>query len=544
MRSLADVPRSLLRRLPAPARDALRFVANPRRESKYFADWREFRRDTRSITGALERVMPRAGDEVLIHSLHGYVPSLKEDALHGAMLAASGIRPVYLAWRGGGLDRYLRVAPRVRVLYWEDFLDNPTAGDKRLAADLVNNANTLADLVQIEHDGIDLGRHVLSWFMRTRRLGTIGLEQHRGAIIADLGRSLAAARAADRVLDAVNVSSILMNERGYTPFGEFFDAAMKRGHRTVHWGALYSDDARVFKAYTPATRTEHPYSLSADTWKNALSVPFSADDRHRLLANWESFYTSRTWFNFQRLQHLTITMSREEVVAELGLDASKPTAALFAHIFWDATFFYGRSLYDDYQQWFVETVRLANQSTSVNWVIKLHPVNVWRLAADGTADAKYSEMAALEDAGIALAPHVKLVMPDTRVSSWSLFQAADYCFTVRGTVGIEMAMLGKRVVTAGTGHYSAHGFTVDPESREAYRDIVLNPTSLAPMSSEERDRAMRFANALFFRKAYRFDTHRFEYSNAPDAYLPLNGRARILSATDDAFINSPAAKKW
>jgi len=543
MRSLLEMSRPLLRRLPPGARDVLRFVANPRREAKYIADWREFRSDLRPIANALRRVPLRPGGDVLIHSIHGYVPSLKEDSLYGAMLVASGIRPVFLTSRSGGLDRYLHIVPGARFMYWEDFLDDPTTADSQLAAELVSGAPTTGDLVALVRDGVAIGRHVLSWFMRTRHMGTVDLDQHRAEITADVARSLAATRASARVLDAAGVSTVLMTERGYTPYGEFFDEALNRGCRTVEWAASYRDDARVFKAHSPAARTQHLFSLSADTWGRALEAPFTDAQRERLLAEWESFYTSRTWFNFHRLQHLTQALSREDVIAELGIDPTKPTAALFSHIFWDATFFYGESLYDDYQQWFVETVRLANRSTQVNWVIKLHPVNVWRRAAEGAAGATYSELAALEQAGVGLASHVKLVMPDTRVSSWSLFQAADYCFTVRGTVGIEMAMLGKRVVTAGTGHYSDHGFTVDPPSRAAYEQNVLNPTALSPMTDAERDRAVRFASCLFSRKAYQFDTHRFDYSSAPNTFFPLNGRARIL-VDADAFIRSPTATAW
>ena len=97
-----------------------------------------------------------------------------------------------------------------------------------------------------------------------------------------------------------------------------------------------------------------------------------------------------------------------------------------------------------------------------------------------------------------------------------------------------MAALGKRVVTAGTGHYAGHGFTADPRTRADYERIVLDPTRLPPMTADEHDRALRFAYWLFERKAYRFDTYRAEYSDAADVYHPLNGRARILSPTNRA----------
>ena len=59
---------------------------------------------------------------------------------------------------------------------------------------------------------------------------------------------------------------------------------------------------------------------------------------------------------------------------ELELEVNKKTATIFAHILWDATYFYGDSIFDDYEQWLIETIRLANRNDAVNWIIKLHPV--------------------------------------------------------------------------------------------------------------------------------------------------------------------------
>ncbi|HEX3866633.1 MAG TPA: hypothetical protein VHV78_07750 [Gemmatimonadaceae bacterium] len=543
MSGLAGIARPWFYRLPPAARDLIRFAAHPRRETRYLADWKEFRRDLRPIIAAFARDVA-AGSEVLIHSTHGFVPSLKEEALFGAMLRASGLRPVFLTTRFGGLDRYIRIVPGARVVYREDFDGQPTAADARIAAGIVGEAGDARGLIDAEWNGIAVGRHTLSAFMRKRYLGSVDLREHRDALIATVACALAAARTSAAILERERAPTILMNERGYTPSGEFFDVALSLGRRVVQWQASHRDDGRIFKAYSTSTRTDHPSSISADTWAQALDAPFSDADGDRLLAYLENCYARKTWFNFKRLQHLTEDLPPHRVIAEIGLDPRKPTAVLFAHILWDATFFFGDGLYDDYREWLVETIRVANESTSVNWVVKLHPVNVWRLAADGADGTTFAELAALEHAGIRVAPHVKILMPDTPVSTWSLFRVADYCFTVRGTVGIEMAALGKRVVTAGTGHYAAHGFTVDPRTRDDYEAIVRDPTRLQPMSESERHRALRFAHVLFERRPVCFDTYRLEHSDAADVFHPLNGRARMLSPTGAAFARSTIAARW
>ena len=335
-----------------------------------------------------------------------------------------------------------------------------------------------------------------------------------------------------------------MNERGYTPFGEFFDLALQHTRRVVQYVGSHQDEAQVFKAYTPDTRTDHPYSLSPRSWSQALNQSFSENDIQHLLSYWEQCYATRAWYNFQRLQYRASMQTQDEIVVQLKLDPDKKTAIIFAHIFWDATFFYGENLYLDYQRWFVETIRLANRNTDVNWLIKLHPVNIWRMEADGAANERYSELVALEEAGIELAPHVRLLLPDTNISTWSLFQLGDYCVTVRGTVGIEMAALGKRVITAGNGHYSNRGFTTTPKTISEYEQIILNIVKLPSASDSERNRALRYAYWLLWKKPYKFGTFKVEYDGGKNVFHPLNGCPRLLATSPDTFFETRAAEYW
>jgi hypothetical protein len=544
LKNIASILRRKLRTLPGPIKELARLVVYPRRQSRYLADWIQFKKDTAWLVKALRTRMGEWRGEVLIHSTHAFVPSLKEELVYAAILAWYGYRPVFLTTRGATHERYLRLFNTFRVVYWEDFLAPPGEADLTLAATLVTPMRQLEDLVSLEHDGIDVGRHALSWLMRITRTGTLDLESHKNRLIEHVAHSLCAARAARAVLAKESATAILMNERGYTPFGEFFDVALQQGRRVVQYIGSHQDNARVFKAYSRDTRTEHPYALSSGSWCQALDQPFGEDDIQRLLSYWEQCYATRTWFNFQRLQHLAKMQSRGEIVSQLGLDPGKKTSIVFAHIFWDATFFYGENLYLDYQRWFVETIRMANKNTAVNWLIKLHPVNVWRLEADGVSNERYSEIVALEQAGIELAPHVHLLLPDTNISTWSLFQLGDYCVTVRGTVGIEMAAQGKRVITAGSGHYSNRGFTTTPRTIAEYEEMILNIEKLPPASVDERRHALRYAYWQLWKKPFNFGTFSIEYSSDRNVFHPLNGRPNFLETNADKFFENGAAQYW
>ena len=69
--------------------------------------------------------------------------------------------------------------------------------------------------------------------------------------------------------------------------------------------------------------------------------------------------------------------------ASSGSTRRSKTAVLFSHVLWDANMFYGEDLFDDQEEWFVETVRAACANDRVNWIVKLHPANVWKRKRDG-----------------------------------------------------------------------------------------------------------------------------------------------------------------
>src|SRR5207247_2842701 len=171
--------------------------------------------------------------------------------------------------------------------------------------------------------------------------------------------------------------------------------------------------------------------------------------------------------NRQRGQGGKRVKAAEEGREQLGLDPGKKTAVVFSHLLWDATFFYGTDVFDNYEEWLVETVRAACRNPSLNWVIKLHPANIWKVRReDPTAD--FMEERVLRQRVGPLPAHVKVVRPETDINTYSFFLVMDYCLTVRGTIGMEAPCYVIPVVTAGTGRYSGRGFTVDSRDRDEY----------------------------------------------------------------------------
>jgi capsule polysaccharide export protein KpsC/LpsZ len=215
---------------------------------------------------------------------------------------------------------------------------------------------------------------------------------------------------------------------------------------------------------------------------------------------------------------------------------------LFPHIFWDATFFWGVDVFSDYREWFIEALKAACANDKLNWLVKVHPAHVVKQHRDGAHGLTSEEEAIRESIGT-LPPHVRLLPPDVDISTWSLFGVMDYCLTVRGTVGIEAAMLGKRALTCGTGRYDGHGFTLDYQDRETYLADLARLQDIPPPSATEIELARRFAYGLFLARSTPIASARIQFTRDATASLDV-GLAVSTPEEANAAPDIAAIAQW
>ena len=304
-----------------------------------------------------------------------------------------------------------------------------------------------------------------------------------------LARGLQAIEAAKDILQRFRPTTVFFGDALYTLQGTFQDLCLANGVDAVQISPALEDSTLYLKRCTFENR-DWPYTslstavwakiLEGGSWTAALSASFHA--RHR------QAYLGGGWCSLQALTKNTETWSPRETRGYLGLGEAAKLAVLFPHLVWD-TPVYGQNLYPDHASWLIAVVRAAMANERVRWIIKLHPANVFSTQnEDFKASSSFAEIALLENAIGTLPPHVRVLMPDAKVSTYSLLEIADYCLTETGTVGIEGAAMGVTVLTAGKSHYAGKGFTVDPRSQEELVDHVGRIDEL-PRISETRARA-------------------------------------------------------
>ena len=474
-------------------------------------DYRAFRREYEEIL----RPRPPATDGIaLIASLSYSTYQAKQEGMFAKAFQLKGLEPVVVTLPDArNTRRFHELFGIEQFVTLEEYL-TPELEDEAqaTAADLHDSVDGPADLKQLRYEGADVGREALSTVSRYLHDGGVDLDDPRARDLLGslLHSAVRTAIASKRMLDELRPRLVLFNERNYAGEGPLCDIALLRGVDVIQFVGGFEDDTTVFKRYTEETKAIHPRSLSEESWRRVQQIPWTPEREHELEAEFARRYDRDATFLARWNQGWTRPQSRGEIVGKLDLDPDKRTAVVFAHVLWDANMFFGRDLFADQEEWFVETVRAACANDRVNWLVKLHPANVWKRRRDGVSGELDEHQAIREHVG-ELPAHVKLLEPDTDISTWSLFDVTDVGVTIRGSVGFELPCLGKPALTAGTGFYSGRGFTIDSETREEYLSRLDRIEDAEAPTAEQVELARKHAYGLFRLRQTHFTSYRSVY---------------------------------
>ena len=460
---------------------------------------RDLARLRRESGDALRSVRDGDGPTALFVSLTEFVYQLKLEGMLGKALQLAGWKPIVLVQDDSWVPRkYLAAFGIESFATLAPYLDDAARAEAAAAArEIIGAKPALADVRDLTFHGARIGRNILATVSRALHEGAVDLDDPRARAELErlLPRTLEATIAAERLLADLEPTLMLFLERNYAAEAPISDVALVQGLDVVQYVSGPQDDTLIFKRFTRETRREHPRSLSEESWSRVRELPWTPERGAELDDEFAKRY-GNAWALSRRIQSWTEDRPRGEVIAELGLDPAKKTAVLYSHILWDANMFYGEDLFADQEAWFLETVRAAAANPRLNWIVKLHPANVWKLKREGIEGARDEETAIREAVG-ELPAHVAIVRAESEISTRSIFGLTDYGITIRGSVGFELPCFGVPVLTAGTGFYSGRGFTIDSATPEEYLERLHSIQTIPPLGADQIELARRHAWALF-----------------------------------------------
>ena len=150
------------------------------------------------------------------------------------------------------------------------------------------------------------------------------------------------------------------------------------------------------------------------------------------------------------------------------------------HAFSDCNHVFGRLLYRDYFQNFLNTLKIIQDDDINLWIIKPHPSSYF-FNEDGLVKRYFNQF---KKKNIVLCP--------SNISTSLILKVADKIVTSRGTIGLEAACLGKKAILTGSSPYSHLGISLNPKNIQSYKKMLLSKKKIKKLIKEKQLLAKKY----------------------------------------------------
>ncbi len=346
-------------------------------------------------------------------------------------------------------------------------------------------------LLDVSIKGIRVGHLIYDSYMRWTACGTVA------KLDPELGVHIALAFEYfdfyERLLELHDVKAIVIGHTAYVRFGILLRLAVARGVPVY---------VRTFNRPVAITRYDDPREGDTDpvVYSGEVFERYHGRIGDKALSEAREYMRQRT-SQTKAPSHLEnissahgkgrVVLNREELYAELALSPSKPTAAIMSHVLTDSPHRQNWSLYPDYYEWLLGTLETVKDLPEVNWIVRLHPDRHY-----------YGETGNDDLCRVALNRYLSqyshIFHLDDTYATGSLFGNVNTAVTVDGTAGFEFPCMGIPCILAGEARYSGNGFTIEPQSIDAYKAALATVPTLEPLSQDQIKRALVFAHLFYF----------------------------------------------
>lgn len=302
-----------------------------------------------------------------------------------------------------------------------------------------------------------------------------------------LERNTLAARAALQWLQVHQPDVVLTPNGSILEMGAVYHAARWLGIPVVTY-EFGEQRGRIWLARNAEVMRQETDAL----WQARRDQPLSSSQREQIRELYTSRQRADLWQNFARRWQGQPSQGGERARVELGLD-SRPCVLLAANVIGDSLTL-GRQVFSaSMTEWLQRTVIYFAGRPDVQLVVRIHPGERY---TKGPSVADVLRQALPE-----LPAHIRLVAAGDPINTYDLIEIADLGLVYTTTVGMEMAMSGVPVIVAGQTHYRGKGFTLDPNSWQAYWELLdrsLVSQAEGRLSQEQVEQAWNYAYRFFF----------------------------------------------
>jgi hypothetical protein len=385
------------------------------------------------------------------------------------------------------VDDSYRHLPIPRV-YLGEFLQ---PGDLERAEEAVDGVPYEA-YARLEHGGIRVGEHAFSSVLRATLRGSLQAdEKTRWMYRRFLVSSVLTADLSSRVLDALQPERVVAHHGIYLTHGVLCEAARRRGIPVV----VHGIPSRTGTVILSRDDTYHRTLVTEPNseWEGLQLTPEQEEKIDRYIAS--KRFGGRDYVSY----HTDSIDDPQALREELGLCPDLPIISLFTNVLWDAQLYYQYNAFDNMLEWLFETIRYFRRREDLQLVIRVHPAEV-----RGAMPTSQPLVAEIRRGFPELPWNVKVIPPESRLSSYTLAEMSRAALIYGARMGVEIALAGTPLVVSGETFNRRKGFSYDVETREEYFSLLDRITELPRNPPEMLERARRYAYHLYFRRMIDF----------------------------------------
>ena len=474
-------------------------------------------------------------NNIAIVSLEGmnyFMPTIW--GIYSTGLKYYGYKAYAITFRNSKLNnKYYRIFG-INLIFWDDYLEKNKSvflDDLEKLNKELFELNDFKGFYNFSYYNFPLGKFGISTYCRNMTVGDVILpdDETKKELIRIIDSTYLNFLCAKKFIDDFNIKKSFFTELNTDSYGGIYKACLEKDVDIIRWATSNRDNAFFLQHINKNFNSVHHSCLSPYVWKKIKDKEFTPKIDEKL----DEYFIRRyggEWKIFSRNFKNTKELDYDQIRSVLKINDNRKNVIIYSHILYDTLYFYGTDLFETYSQWLLETIKVACNNTNVRWFIKLHPSNIWR---GEKAPGEYTEEVLINKFINPLPEHIRFIGPDTPISPLSWMRFADFGITVRGTAGLEMACLGKPVITAGTGRYEGVGFTIDSDTKEEYFEKLLKLPLGINFSEEQRNLARKYAYAVFIGKIFDF--------KCLDAILGA-GKKEVRQYNDLLFVPSKKIK--
>jgi hypothetical protein len=452
---------------------------------------------------------------IIVWELGGFGDILKKNAIISAALNIRGYRTHFIICDGTplaciqrGLEKNENISDWksgcVKCLHGMKYNANQYNVEYSVVGDYLTETKIkefeeLSESIEIEkiysykYIGVDVG--MLAWssvirYMKGFLIEKIDLKEKDEILLRKyFFAGLVNTYVANEVIEKFQPVSLFGSHGVYVDYSPAILLAYIKGIKTLIWSSGFKDFLHYFTIPKKPNKLEFR-GITEPEWKKRKDTPLSENENAAL----DSYIHHRfNKGNKRDFLNVTLPEDPESLRKKLGFDNNKKIACLFCHVSWDLSFDLSKMIFDNANQWLSESMKAVFEIKNVNWIIRVHP-------GEKVSGSLYTNDDFIKENFRDIPEHVKILWSDSEINSLGLYKLLDVGITLFGTMGAELPILGKPVISGGEAHFSNKGFTIDAKSKEEYFHLLKNIAEIDFLKKDQIDIARKYGYSYFIQR--------------------------------------------